>query len=196
MSTESQPARWLLGFARRLAQERGLKVRPVSWRAFSSVGPSSTNTANKRAQAHLLDLSGDIRTTYADGGQHPLFLALLRQEPTWARSVARKLAFAGREMVVIPARPKRPVCPGHPECPTQVAEAKGATHAPPKVWPAAASLLLIQGALPPLVDEPSVFTFAPLDVGSATMAAKPTIPGSLRILPTHLAVRTPGDYLM
>ena len=32
-----------------------------------------------------------IRTTYADGGQHPLFLALLRRGVYWARSAARKL---------------------------------------------------------------------------------------------------------
>src|SRR3954471_12955058 len=73
-----------------------------------------------------------IRTTYADGGQHPLFIALLRQG-TYLGEVSRPeaLALAGREMVVIPARPKQPACPGHPGCPTQVADAKGSAPIPP-----------------------------------------------------------------
>jgi murein L,D-transpeptidase YafK len=138
-----------------------------------------------------------IRTTYADGGQHPSFLTLFRQG-AYLGEVSRPeaLALAGREIVITPARPKRPVCPGHPGCPTLVAAADGSAPIPVKVWPAAPGLESIQGALPPLVDEPSVFTFAPLDVGSATMAARPAIPGSLRILPTHLAARTPGTFTL
>jgi murein L,D-transpeptidase YafK len=136
-----------------------------------------------------------IRTTYADGGQHPLFIALLRQG-AYLGEVSRPeaLALAGREIVVIPAHPKQPACPGHPGCPTQVADAKGSVPIPPKVWPVAPALASIQGALPPLADEPSVFAFAPLDAGSATVAAKPAIPGSLRVLPAHLAARTPVTF--
>jgi hypothetical protein len=106
------------------------------------------------------------------------------------------LAFAGREIVVIPARPKRSVCPGGPDCPTQVADAKGSAPIPAKVWPAAAPLPSMEGALPPLLrDEPSVFAFAPLDAGLA-IAAKPGIPGSLRILPAHLAAMTPVTFTL
>src|SRR3954462_7548449 len=73
-----------------------------------------------------------IRTTYADGGQHPLFIALLRQG-AYLGEVSRPeaLALAGREIVVIPAHPKQPACPGHPGCPTQVADAKGSAPIPP-----------------------------------------------------------------
>jgi murein L,D-transpeptidase YafK len=136
-----------------------------------------------------------IRTTYADGGQHPLFIALLRQG-AYLGEVSRPeaLALAGREIVVIPAHPKQPACPGHPGCPTQMADAKGSAPIPSKVWPVAPALASIQGALPPLADEPSVFAFAPLDVGSATVAAKPAIPGSLRVLPAHFAARTPVTF--
>jgi murein L,D-transpeptidase YafK len=135
-----------------------------------------------------------IRTTYADGGQHTSFFALLRNG-AYLGEVSRPeaLAFAGREIVVTPARPKRQACPGHPECPTQGAEAKGATPAPVKVWPASALLSSIQSAIPPLPGEPSVFAFAPLDAGPTT-AAKPALPGSLQILPTHLAAMTPLSF--
>jgi hypothetical protein len=152
-------------------------------------------------EARLMSLTEEgraaIRTTYADGGQHPTFLALLRQG-AYLGEVSRPeaLALAGREIVITPARPKRPVCPGHPGCPTQVADGTGSAPAPVKVWPVAAPLLAIQGAIPPLSGEPSLFAFAPLDVGSATMEAKPAIPGSLRILPTHLAARTPGTFTL
>jgi murein L,D-transpeptidase YafK len=139
-----------------------------------------------------------IRTTYADGGQHPSFLALLRRGVSLGEvSRPEALALAGREIVVTPARPKRPVCPGGPDCPTQVAGTKGSASAPAKAWPAATPQLSIEGALPPLLrDEPSVFAFASLDFGSATMAAKPAISGSLRILPAHLAAMTPVTFTL
>jgi murein L,D-transpeptidase YafK len=129
-----------------------------------------------------------VRTTYADGGQHPSFLALARQGVSLGEvSRPEALALAGREIVVTPARPKRPACPGQPGCPTQVAEAKPSAPAPVKTWPAATPLLAIEGAVPPLPSEPSVFAFAPLDVGQGSGTTSPAIPGSLRILPTRLA---------
>src|SRR4051812_35746489 len=89
-----------------------------------------------------------IRTTYADGGQHPSFLALFRQG-AYLGEVSRPeaLALAGREVVVTPAR-KRQVCPG-PGCPTQVADASGSLVIPAKLWPAAAPLISLQVAVPP-----------------------------------------------
>jgi len=136
-----------------------------------------------------------IRTTYADGGQHPSFLALARLGVSLGEvSRPEALALAGREIVVTPARPKRQACPGDPGCPTQVADGTGSAPASVKVWPVAAPLLAIQGAIPPLSGEPSLFAFAPLDVGPTTVAAKPAIGGSLRILPTSLAVMTPVTF--
>jgi len=128
-----------------------------------------------------------IRTTYADGGQHPSFLALARQGASLGEiSRPEALALAGREIVVTPARPKQPACPGQPGCPTQVAQAPAST----KVWPADAPLLGIQGAVSALPGEPSIFAFAPLDVGQGAGAASPAIPGSLQILGTSLAEMT------
>ena len=136
-----------------------------------------------------------IRTTYADGGQHPSFLALARLGVSLGEvSRPEALALAGREIVVTPARPKRQACPGDPGCPTQVADGTGSAPTPVKVWPVAAPLLAIQGAIPPLSGEPSLFAFAPLDVGPTTVAAKPAMGGSLRILSTSLAVMTPVTF--
>lgn len=130
-----------------------------------------------------------IRTTYADGGQHPLFLALL-QRGGYLGQISRPeaLALAGREVVVTPARAKRQGCPGRPECPPQAAQAGGAEPPRVKTWPASSILDSIQGAIPPFVDEPSVFAFAPLN--SDTLAAQATLPGSLRIMPTHMQAMT------
>jgi len=136
-----------------------------------------------------------IRTTYADGGQHPSFLALARLGVSLGEvSRPEALALAGREIVVTPARPKRQACPGDPGCPTQVAEAKGSASGASKVWPASAPFLSIQSAIPPLLlDESSVFAFAPLYAGP-TIAPKLAVPGSLQILPTHLAAMTPVSF--
>jgi hypothetical protein len=91
------------------------------------------------------------------------------------------LAFAGREVVVIPARPK----------PIQVAAA-----APPapvsKVWPAAPDLPEIQGALRALPEPVSLFAFAPFN--PATAAPERPVPGSLKILPARLAEMTPLTF--
>ena len=82
-----------------------------------------------------------IRTTYADGGQHPSFLVLLRQG-AYLGQVSRPeaLALAGREVVITPARAP------------QVAQAGGPAASPIKVWPAAPTLEAIQGAIPPFVN--------------------------------------------
>jgi hypothetical protein len=79
-----------------------------------------------RIAALVADGAGAVRTTYSDGGQHPFFAALLRRGAHLGMvSRPEALAFAGREIVVIPARPKRPACPGASGCPTQVADATG-----------------------------------------------------------------------
>ena len=69
-----------------------------------------------------------VRTTYADGGQHASFTALLRKGADLGLlSRPEALPFAGREVVVIAAR-RKPACPGGPGCATQVAS--GAAPAP------------------------------------------------------------------
>ena len=48
-----------------------------------------------------------VRTTYADGGQHPYFAGLLRRGANLGDvSRPEALAFAGHEITLIPARPK------------------------------------------------------------------------------------------
>ena len=108
-----------------------------------------------------------VRTTYADGGQHPSFRTLASAGAPSLGIVSRPeaLALAGREIVVVPARPKRPV---------QVAETK----AVPAVAPTA-SIAAGPGA------ELSVFSPTPL--GSTwRVPAQATLAGSARILPPAL----------
>ena len=130
----------------------------------------------------LAEGRGAVRTTYADGGQHRAFVSLARQGVSLGDvSRPEALAFAGREVVVIPARPK----------PIQVAAA-----APPapviKVWPAAPDLPEIQGALRPLPEPVSLFAFAPFN--PATADPERPVPGSLKILPARLAEMTPLTF--
>jgi murein L,D-transpeptidase YafK len=115
-----------------------------------------------------------VRTTYADGGQHSSFRALARAGAPSLGMVSRPeaLALAGREIVVVPARPKRPV---------QVAEAKAAAPA------VEATASIAAGAGP--AAEPSVF--APMPLGPTwRTAAKATLAGSAPILPPALTPRT------
>ena len=69
-----------------------------------------------RTAALVADGAAAVRTTYADGGQHPTFVSLA------ARGVAlgevsrpEALAFAGQEVVVIPARRRPPAAAGTAE---------------------------------------------------------------------------------
>jgi len=65
--------------------------------------------AQEEAQIAALVEEGSaaVRTTYADGGQHPAFLALA-QQGTFLGEVSRPeaLAYAGLETIITPARPK------------------------------------------------------------------------------------------
>jgi murein L,D-transpeptidase YafK len=127
-----------------------------------------------------------VRTTYADGGQHRTFVSLARMGvPLGDISRPEALAFAGREIVVIPARPTPP---------TQVAVAAPAP-APAvvaKVWPAAPDLPTIQGSLRPLPEPVSLFAFVPFN--TVTVAPERPVPGSLQIVPARLAEMTPLTF--
>jgi murein L,D-transpeptidase YafK len=126
-----------------------------------------------RVAALISDGSAAIRTTYADGGQHPSFAALARKgEPIGTVSRPEALAFAGREIVITPARPKRPACPG-PGCPTQTAEAPPSTAA--KLPPSLALMFAPQ----PLAHAPA-----------ARISTDAIVPGSARILATNFALAT------
>jgi murein L,D-transpeptidase YafK len=130
-----------------------------------------------------------IRTTYADGGQHMSFRALLRQGASLGEvSRPEALAFAGREVVVVPARPKK-TCPGQPGCPAAVAGAE-----PLRTWSPAPSLAAIESGLRPLPDEPSIFAFATLSAGPA--GAERLIPGSLGVVPPQMGALTPLTFAL
>jgi murein L,D-transpeptidase YafK len=130
------------------------------------------------------DGAGAVRTTYVDGGQHPSFAALA-QKGVSLGDVSRPeaLALAGREVVVIAARPK--------PRPTQVAQA-APPRAAPKVWPAAPDLPAIEVGVRPLADEPSVFAYSRLNPDPP--AKDPVIPGSIEIVPARLAAMKPLTF--
>ena len=108
-----------------------------------------------------------VRTTYSDGGTHPTFASLAMMSSPALGMVSRPeaLAFAGREITVIPARKAPPLPP-----------------------------VLVAGLRPEVVTAPlateslSGLVFASLGYGSATSptAAAPAIPGSVRILGQEL----------
>ncbi|HEX8165569.1 MAG TPA: hypothetical protein VF601_07240 [Beijerinckiaceae bacterium] len=153
-------------------------------------GPSRDPAKEARAKARLAEeeariaaLVADgvaaVRTTYADGGQHPSFRALAQAGASSLGMVSRPealaLALAGREIVITPAR----------KPPTQVAEAKGpATGRPAREVESTASIAAL---VQPAEAEPSVFSPMPLGGPAWQMAGGAALPGSARILPPTLA---------
>ena len=66
-----------------------------------------------------------IRTTYADGGQHPSFTALWRRGVSLGEvSRPEALAYAGQERVITPARATRLACLGTGTCAPPAHEVK------------------------------------------------------------------------
>ncbi|MBB3901935.1 murein L,D-transpeptidase YafK [Methylobacterium brachythecii] len=85
----------------------------------------------KEEAAHVAHLVEDgapaIRTTYSDGGQHPFWAALInRGVPVGEVSRPEALAYAGQEVVLIPARRKPPPILPLPEAVWSVAIGPGA----------------------------------------------------------------------
>lgn len=84
----------------------------------------------KEEAAHVASLVEDgaaaVRTTYSDGGQHPFWAALIsRGVPVGEVSRPEALAYAGQEVVLIPARRKAPPIPPLPEAVWTAAIATG-----------------------------------------------------------------------
>ena len=160
----------------------GLSDGRYAFRPFKDPAKEALATARRseeeaRIAALIADGAAAVRTTYADGGQHPSFRALAQRGAASLGQVSRPdaLAFAAREIIVTPARPKRLV---------QVAEAKGAPAQVAKTPQPIAEPASTASILPPDT-EPSVF--APMPLSSGPMLAVPAgsmIPGSTRILPT------------
>jgi murein L,D-transpeptidase YafK len=113
-----------------------------------------------------------VRTTYEDGGQHPSFAALARRGMDLGMlSRPEALAFAGREIVITPARRKRPSCPG-PACPTQTADGN------------AAQPIVLAALTPTLLP---LFSPQPLGRLGGIAPEEAAIPGSPLILTTAFA---------
>jgi murein L,D-transpeptidase YafK len=154
--------------------------------------PSKDPAKEARAKARLAEEEGRIasliadgaaavRTTYSDGGQHPSFRALaLAGAPTLGEvSRPEALAFAGREIVITPARPKRP---------TQVAEAKPAVAQAAE--PQASEPELVALAGPVRAELSLLFSLAPL-VPTGTTTVQATLVGSVGILSPALSKKAP-----
>ncbi|MDQ4060875.1 MAG: murein L,D-transpeptidase [Pseudomonadota bacterium] len=144
-----------------------------------------------RIAALIAEGSAAVRTTYADGGQHPSFAAPARQGTSLGLvSRPETLAFAGREVVITPARPKRPACPG-PACPTQVAEATAAAPEVTSTLQPVAWTPRIPSPSPSSETKLSVFSPTPLGYGPTQPMPYRSRPlGSVRILPAALANMT------
>ncbi|GJE56098.1 L,D-transpeptidase family protein [Methylobacterium thuringiense] len=93
----------------------------------------------KEEAAHVASLVEDgaaaVRTTYSDGGQHPFWAALIsRGVPVGEVSRPEALAYAGQEVVLIPARRKAPPISPLPEAVWAAAIATGTPFANVRTW--------------------------------------------------------------
>jgi murein L,D-transpeptidase YafK len=119
-----------------------------------------------RVAALIADGIASVRTTYADGGQHPSFRNVRVTGALGQVSRPESLALAGREVVITPAK-KRPV---------QVAEAKPAVTA-------TAALPAWKPRLPAPAPEaePSLFAMTPLGQGPSGGASVQAFSGRIGI---------------
>ena len=131
-----------------------------------------------------------VRTTYADGGQHPSFTALWRRGVTLGEvSRPEALAFAGLERVIAPARATRPACLGPGPCAPQSTEAKAVS--PRTMGEPPGAIVPLDGPFMWLNELPSLFTPAP--VGGAAMSFdhdRSLILGAQEIVSARLAKKT------
>jgi murein L,D-transpeptidase YafK len=144
-----------------------------------------------------------IRSTYADGGQHPSFTALWRRGVSLGEvSRPEALAYAGLERVITPARPIQPACLWIGSCPPSSTQVKAVS--PPVSEEQLQATVSAEGPVVWAAELPSLFTSAP--VRNAPMRLKRDqllISGSQQIVPAHLAKTaltgadagrpTPGD---
>jgi murein L,D-transpeptidase YafK len=80
------------------------------------------HAAEEQKIAALSEGSAALRVTYSDGGQHPAFAALLKQGANLGDvSRPEALAFAGQEVVVVPARRRNVVIAALKAAPAVVA---------------------------------------------------------------------------
>jgi murein L,D-transpeptidase YafK len=130
-----------------------------------------------------------IRTTYADGGQHPSFTALWRRGVSLGEvSRPEALAYAGLERVIAPARATPLTCHGTGTCALSAHEGKAVS--PPAPEERLLAAVPLDGPSMWLKELPSLFTSAP--VGAAMMSLahdQPMILGAQQIVPARLAMQ-------
>jgi murein L,D-transpeptidase YafK len=133
--------------------------------------------------------SAAIRTTYADGGQHPSFTALWRRGVSLGEvSRPEALAYAGLERVLMPARSTRLACVGTDTCAFPAKEVKAVS--PPETEERPQPTVVPDSPSMWLKELPSLLTSAPAH--GATMAFidnQPTISGAQQIVPARLAMQ-------
>jgi hypothetical protein len=130
-----------------------------------------------------------IRTTYADGGQHPSFTAMWRRGVSLGEvSRPEALAYAGLERVITPARATQLTCLGTGTCIPSANEVKdisspGTGEQPQPIAP-------LDGPSMWLKELPSLFTSTP--VGAAPTGFthnQPMILGAQQIVPASLTMQ-------
>ncbi|WP_247654405.1 MULTISPECIES: L,D-transpeptidase family protein [Microvirga] len=131
-----------------------------------------------------------IRTTYADGGQHPSFTALWRRGVSLGEvSRPEALAYAGLERVIAPAPAPRPACSGPGACTPSSADAKAVSS--PAMGERLVAIAPRDGPSTWLTELPSLLTSAAVD-GAATSFTHdhPMILGAQKIVPARLEKHT------
>jgi murein L,D-transpeptidase YafK len=130
-----------------------------------------------------------IRTTYADGGQHPSFTALWRRGVSLGEvSRPEALAYAGLERMITPARATQLTCLGTGTCAPSAHEVKaiaspGTGEQPQPITP-------LNGPSMWLKELPSLFTSAPVGVATVSLTHdQPVMLGAQQIVPARLAMQ-------
>ena len=155
--------------------------------AKESLAVARRSEEEARVASLIAEGSASTRVTYADGGQHAAFTALLRRGISLGEvSRPEALAWAGREVIITPARPK----------PTAVAAAPAPAPAPAATTIVAALEAVQTAAIatsfgfpnPLPLNAPPLFGQAPLVAlgGAAGSSSTGSIRGSVRILAATL----------
>jgi murein L,D-transpeptidase YafK len=164
--------------------------------AKEAVAVARRSEEEARIAALVTEGSASVRIAYADGGQHP-YLATLARRGVYLGDVSRPetLAFAGRETVIVPARPKQTVLAAAAPILLQlppVREREVAVDPAPRESLRGTMVATTFGLPgPPPLAEPPLFgpralTSPATDASGARPGTQEAVPGSVRILSTAL----------
>jgi hypothetical protein len=130
-----------------------------------------------------------IRTTYADGGQHPSFTALWRRGVSLGEvSRPEALAYARLERVIAPARATRLACLGTGSCPSPSTGLEAVS--PPAAGERLLAITPLDGPSMWVKELPSLFTSAPVGVATVSLTHdQPVMLGAQQIVPARLAMQ-------